>query len=55
MSEAFELCTLAQTGQVNASRFPTHRFVLDEFLTAYDVFAHPAETSALKVVLNRPS
>ncbi|MGZ4664758.1 MAG: zinc-binding dehydrogenase, partial [Frankiaceae bacterium] len=49
------LLTLLQTGQVNAGRFPTHRFVLDEFLTAYDVFSRPAETSALKVVLSRPS
>lgn len=40
---------------IQRQSFPTHRFVLDEFLTAYDVFAHPAETSALKVVLNRPS
>jgi len=40
---------------IQRQSFPTHRFVLDEFLTAYDVFTHPAQTSALKVVLNRPS
>ena len=49
------LLTLLQSGQVNPGRFPTHRFQLDEFLTAYDVFARAAETSALKVVLTRTS
>jgi len=31
----------------------THRFGLDEFMDAYDVFSRPAETGALKVVLQR--
>jgi alcohol dehydrogenase len=31
----------------------THRFGLDEFMEAYDVFSKPAETGALKVVLQR--
>ena len=31
----------------------THRFPLDRFMDAYDVFSRPAETGALKVVLQR--
>jgi alcohol dehydrogenase len=31
----------------------THRFALDQFMEAYDVFSRPAETGALKVVLAR--
>jgi alcohol dehydrogenase len=31
----------------------THRFGLDEFTEAYDVFARAGETGALKVVLSR--
>jgi alcohol dehydrogenase len=33
----------------------THHFPLDEFMEAYDVFARPGETGALKVVLTRAS
>jgi alcohol dehydrogenase len=31
----------------------THRFALDDFMEAYDVFARAAQTGALKVVLSR--
>ena len=31
--------------------FVTHHFTLDQFEEAYDVFAEPADTGALKVVL----
>jgi alcohol dehydrogenase len=31
----------------------THRFGLEQMMEAYDVFSHPAETGALKVVLTR--
>jgi alcohol dehydrogenase len=31
----------------------THRFGLEQFMEAYDVFSRPAETGALKVVLQR--
>jgi len=48
------LMRLITTGQVDARRFITHRFDLDQFDEAYDVFARPAETGALKVVLSRP-
>ena len=39
--------------QIEARRFITHRFGLDEFAEAYDVFSRAAETGALKVVLSR--
>lgn len=39
--------------QLDASKFATHNFALDEFEQAYDVFARAAETGALKVVLHR--
>jgi alcohol dehydrogenase len=47
------LMRLVTSGQLDASRFITHRFGLDEFDQAYDVFTRAAETGALKVVLSR--
>ena len=47
------LLRLVVGGQVDASRFVTHHFGLDEFIDAYDVFGRAAETGALKVVLTR--
>ena len=46
------LMHLVTTGQIDAKRFVTHHFSLDEFDEAYDVFARAADTSALKVVLS---
>ena len=45
------LLKLATSNQVDAGRFITHHFALDEFMEAYDVFARAADTGALKVVL----
>ncbi|BCB91847.1 zinc-binding dehydrogenase [Phytohabitans suffuscus] len=39
-------------GQLDVGHMITHRFALDDFMEAYDVFAKPAETGALKVVLS---
>jgi alcohol dehydrogenase len=39
--------------QLDADRFVTHRFSLDEFEEAYDVFANAGETGALKVFVSR--
>ena len=39
--------------QLEAERFVTHHFDLDQFDEAYDVFGRAAETGSLKVVLNR--
>jgi alcohol dehydrogenase len=47
------LLRLVASGQINAKRFITHHFGLDEFDEAYDVFSRAADTGALKVVLTR--
>jgi alcohol dehydrogenase len=47
------LLRLITAGQIDAARFITHRFHLDEFIEAYSVFANAATTEALKVVLTR--
>jgi alcohol dehydrogenase len=47
------LLRLVATRQIESARFITHRFGLDEFLGAYDVFGRAADTGALKVVLSR--
>jgi alcohol dehydrogenase len=47
------LLKLVASGQVDAGRFVTHHFGLDQFMDAYDVFARAADTGALKVVLSR--
>jgi len=47
------LLRLLTAGQVDAGRFVTHRFTLDQFEEAYDVFANAGDTGALKVVLTR--
>jgi alcohol dehydrogenase len=39
--------------QIDAHRFVTHHFVLDDFIAAYDTFSRAGETGALKVVLTR--
>jgi alcohol dehydrogenase len=38
-------------GQIDPTRFTTHRFPLHEATQAYDTFARPGETNALKVLL----
>jgi alcohol dehydrogenase len=38
-------------GQIDPARFTTHRFPLHEAIQAYDTFARPGETNALKVLL----
>jgi alcohol dehydrogenase len=47
------LLTMLGSGQLDVGLMITHRFGLDDFMNAYDVFAKPAETGALKVVLTR--
>jgi alcohol dehydrogenase len=46
------LMRLVATGQLNASRFVTHRFGMNQFEQAYDIFGD-ADNGALKVVLTR--
>jgi alcohol dehydrogenase len=38
-------------GQIDPTRFTTHRFPLQEAIQAYDTFARAGETNALKVLL----
>jgi alcohol dehydrogenase len=47
------LLRLVTGHQVEADRFVTHHFTLDQFEEAYDVFGRAADTGALKVVLTR--
>jgi alcohol dehydrogenase len=47
------LLRLLASRQLDAARFVTHRFALDQFMDAYDVFARAGDTGALKVVLSR--
>jgi alcohol dehydrogenase len=47
------LMRLVATGQLDAGRFVTHRFAMDDFEQAYDVFSDAAANGALKVVLTR--
>ncbi|HTT54576.1 MAG TPA: zinc-dependent alcohol dehydrogenase family protein [Streptosporangiaceae bacterium] len=47
------LLKLVTSHQLDATKFITHRFGLDEFDQAYDVFGRAADTGALKVVLSR--
>ncbi|MFD2764978.1 zinc-dependent alcohol dehydrogenase family protein [Micromonospora eburnea] len=47
------LLNMLVAGQLDAAHMVTHRFALDQIVEAYDVFSRPAETGALKVVLNR--
>ena len=37
--------------QLDAGKFVTHRFSMDDFIAAYDIFARAADTGALKVVV----
>jgi len=47
------LMRLVATGQLDAAKFVTHRFDLDDFEKAYEVFSDAASSAALKVVLTR--
>jgi alcohol dehydrogenase len=48
-----KLLSMLVAGQIDLGHVVTHRFGLDEFMHAYDVFADPAHSGALKVVLSR--
>lgn len=45
------LLRLLTSGQLDAKRFVTHRFRLEDMIEAYDVFGRAGDTGALKVVL----
>jgi alcohol dehydrogenase len=46
-----QLLKLIADGRLDPTVFATHRFPIGETMAAYDTFAQPAETDALKVVL----
>jgi len=48
------LLGLLRGDHLDADRFVTHRFTLDQIVEAYDVFSRAAETGAVKVVLTNP-
>jgi alcohol dehydrogenase len=50
-----QLLRLIGEGRLDATGFATHRFPLDETMSAYDTFADAAGTNALKVVLEAES
>jgi alcohol dehydrogenase len=47
------LLSLVACHHIDAGRFVTHHFALDQILDAYDTFGRAAGTGALKVVLGR--
>jgi alcohol dehydrogenase len=47
------LLRLLASHHLDAGRFITHHFALEEFDQAYDVFGRAADTGALKVILSR--
>jgi alcohol dehydrogenase len=53
--DSFTIPTLLraiQGGQLDPTRFTTHRFAQNEAMAAYDTFARAGETNALKVVMS---
>jgi alcohol dehydrogenase len=47
------LLRLVTSHQLDAAKFVTHHFALDQFMEAYETFGNAGETGALKVVLTR--
>jgi alcohol dehydrogenase len=45
------LLRLVAAGQLDVSSLVTHRFGMDDFLDAYEIFADPAHSGALKVLV----
>jgi alcohol dehydrogenase len=45
------LLKLVESGQLNPMPFVTHRYSMDDTLTAYETFAAAADTAALKVIM----
>ncbi|MFI7539620.1 zinc-dependent alcohol dehydrogenase family protein [Streptosporangium sp. NPDC049376] len=48
-----DLLTMLSGGRLDTGPMITHRFALDDIEQAYEVFADPARSGALKVALNR--
>lgn len=52
-SSTATLMRLLHRHQLSTDQFVTHRFVMQDFMEAYQVFSHAGDTHALKVVLTR--
>ncbi|GIF23339.1 alcohol dehydrogenase [Actinoplanes tereljensis] len=48
-----KLLDMLVAGQLDLGHMVTHRFGFEEFMTAYDVFADPTHSGALKVLVHR--
>ncbi|MDF2708842.1 MAG: alcohol dehydrogenase catalytic protein [Nonomuraea muscovyensis] len=48
------LLDMIAAGRLDPTGFITHRFAMDDMAAAYETFADPKSTGALKVVLSRP-
>lgn len=48
-----KLLAMLATGHLDAAQFVTHRFAMDDIEHAYEVFARPVESGALKIALHR--
>ena len=46
-----KLLKVVQSGKLQAARLVTHRFALDDVMSAYDTFGNAAREGALKVIL----
>jgi len=44
---------LVKQEMLPADKFVTHRFDMDDIVSAYDTFADAADTGALKVLISR--
>jgi alcohol dehydrogenase len=47
------LLKLVRQGMLPADKFVTHRFDMDDIMSAYETFGNAAETGALKVLISR--
>lgn len=47
------LLSMIAAGRLDTRPFITHRFTLNDMEKAYEVFAHPEDSGALKVLLTR--
>ena len=47
------LLRLVAARAIDAARFVTHHFALEEIIGAYDTFSRAADTGAIKVVMTR--
>jgi alcohol dehydrogenase len=53
MTTGHMMLDMIDHGKLNVTPFATHRFKLDQFEEAYDVFGHAAKNQALKMVITR--